>query len=579
MANKIKYKDKEIGSENSTLPEHVISAGDMNEIKNTVNTNAEELTTKANKVDGLVPLSELPPVHFAGMKGSGTLQDPYTFEGGSGSGISPEAFLKALPGYDVGKILYSDLTWGEIPSGSNLTKLVAPTLTIGTPAVDSIGFSWTAVFGATKYEIQRDTDIQFLTPVTVYNGSGLNQVDAGLAANTTYQYRFRVSGAGYSASDWVLYSAKTAATGNTTPAAPTNPVTNDTADTFGFTLVTGFALSGNYQYTLDGGATVNDVTTNPISVGNVAKAAGQVGVRVKAGTGRNASAWLFNTSAFTLTNITPAAPTNPVTDNITDTFDFTFVSGYTALSDYQITIDGGTTYSDLVAKPFYVGDVALAVGKVGVRVKAGTGRNASATLFNTVAFTKSVIDNSVPVTSFDTVNYNGGIRILDGSTNSVVYDKVKDAYDYGWGNYRTQLKLIEGATGQLIGRGKTLTADGLSASGIGKIVLKSTNDLVNNPVNSPDFFITYQQSNKTVMTKNSGNVTISGNATIDNVILRLRLTETLVYHEYSIDEGVTWTGVSATRPAGDLYAHVIVENAFGSTRNIHDLKQEGFVAV
>jgi hypothetical protein len=88
-------------------------------------------------------------------------------------------------------------------------------------------------------------------------------------------------------------------------------------------------------------------------------------------------------------NITPDAPTNPITDDIADTFDWTNTPGYTDLSDYEYTVNGGSSYSDVVAKPISIGDVAKAIGQVGVRVKAATGQNASATLYNDVAFTTS----------------------------------------------------------------------------------------------------------------------------------------------------------------------------------------------
>ena len=85
---------------------------------------------------------------------------------------------------------------------------------------------------------------------------------------------------------------------NITPPAPTSPVTDDTANTFGWTNSAGYALS-DHEYSLDGGATYLSATANPQPVGNIAKAIGQVLVRVKAATGRNVSAALANTSAFT----------------------------------------------------------------------------------------------------------------------------------------------------------------------------------------------------------------------------------------------------------------------------------------
>lgn len=85
-------------------------------------------------------------------------------------------------------------------------------------------------------------------------------------------------------------------------------------------------------------------------------------------------------------NITPA-PTNGLVDDTNNTFDWTNASGYTALSDYEYTMDGGTTVATVTAKPLAVGAVNKAVGQVGVRVKAAGGNPASSWLYNLTAFT------------------------------------------------------------------------------------------------------------------------------------------------------------------------------------------------
>lgn len=102
-------------------------------------------------------------------------------------------------------------------------------------------------------------------------------------------------------SDYSTVTTTEPPTGNTTPAAPTAPVQDDAFDTFNFTYNPSFASLSDYEQTLDGGTTVTALGAKPIVVGNVNKAAGQVGVRVKAATGRNVSAWLFNTQPFTVT--------------------------------------------------------------------------------------------------------------------------------------------------------------------------------------------------------------------------------------------------------------------------------------
>lgn len=79
-------------------------------------------------------------------------------------------------------------------------------------------------------------------------------------------------------------------------AAPTNPVVNDTANTFNWTHPAGFTTSDE-ETTVDGGSTWVPAV-KPLVVGNVDKSTGTVGVRVKAITGRSASSILYNTVPF-----------------------------------------------------------------------------------------------------------------------------------------------------------------------------------------------------------------------------------------------------------------------------------------
>ncbi|WP_407272773.1 GH92 family glycosyl hydrolase [Radiobacillus sp. PE A8.2] len=68
----------------------------------------------------------------------------------------------------------------------------------------------------------------------------------------------------------------------TTPDAPTAPVVDDEDNSFGWTFVPGFDQATDYEFSTDGGATWNNVTKNPQTVGPVAYEAGQVQVRVEA---------------------------------------------------------------------------------------------------------------------------------------------------------------------------------------------------------------------------------------------------------------------------------------------------------
>lgn len=102
-------------------------------------------------------------------------------------------------------------------------------------------------------------------------------------------------------------------------------------------------------------------------------------------------------------NITPPAPTAGVVDDTANTFDWTNAAGYVT-ADHETSINGGTTWT-AATKPLSVGNVALAIGQVMVRVKAATGRNAGPTLANSTAFTVAATDTTAPtVTSATAIN-------------------------------------------------------------------------------------------------------------------------------------------------------------------------------
>jgi hypothetical protein len=126
-----------------------------------------------------------------------------------------------------------------------------------------------------------------------------------------------------------------------TPAAPTGGVVNDTANSFGFALVSGFANLNQYEQQIASDA-VADVTANPINVGNRAVVAGGVKVRVKASGSNNASSWLVSQTAYTY-----IAP--PVQDNLTPVlaadWDFQWGVGLTANGNTVIFPQGSPSSS------------------------------------------------------------------------------------------------------------------------------------------------------------------------------------------------------------------------------------------
>jgi hypothetical protein len=85
----------------------------------------------------------------------------------------------------------------------------------------------------------------------------------------------------------------------------------------------------------------------------------------------------------------PDAPTSSVQNDANNTFGWTNVIGYSNVSDYEYSLDGGTSWTVVIANPQSIPDGNYAIGKVQVRVKAdtATGRTAGAALSSTIAYT------------------------------------------------------------------------------------------------------------------------------------------------------------------------------------------------
>lgn len=115
---------------------------------------------------------------------------------------------------------------------------------------------------------------------------------------------------------------------------------------------------------------------------------------------------------ITAGNVTPAAPTGGVVDDTANTFGFTVNPTYAALSDYEYRINAGA-WTVVTANPISVGNIAVAIGALEVRVKAATGRNVSVALINATAFavggvalSSKFIDNGL---ASGTSTYNGQV--------------------------------------------------------------------------------------------------------------------------------------------------------------------------
>jgi hypothetical protein len=157
-----------------------------------------------------------------------------------------------------------------------------------------------------------------------------------------------------------------------------------------------------YRYKPAGGAFTAwaPVTVKPIPLSDIAIAAGDLQVRVKADPASNrlAGAILASSTAFTavpVENTTPAAP-GVTADDTANTLSFTHALG---TGEIVVSINNGTYAA--YAGPYAVGDVARVAGYYKAKVKAATGRNESA-VTNSPAFTVVPPANVAPVANAGT---------------------------------------------------------------------------------------------------------------------------------------------------------------------------------
>ena len=177
------------------------------------------------------------------------------------------------------------------------------------------------------------------------------------------------------------------------PIAPTNAVVDDTKNTFGWTIVTGYSQVSDYQYSNDNGANWQDANANPQLLTNQYYPAGTVQVRVKADStiARNAGEILASNSAYLLV---PNAPSNGVVTNGglsgsgSSSFAFNLVTGFSLLNNYQYSSNSGQTWQAVSANPIVLAEKTYAINQVQVRVASnlGTGNLAGAALSNQEAF-------------------------------------------------------------------------------------------------------------------------------------------------------------------------------------------------
>ncbi|MFS1922790.1 DUF1566 domain-containing protein [Vibrio lentus] len=184
------------------------------------------------------------------------------------------------------------------------------------------------------------------------------------------------------------------------PKAPTSPIVDDAENTFAWTNVEGFTGSDSYEYSLDRGITFTPVTSNPQAIPDEVFSKGQVCVRVKAESDplHDPGEALCSNKGYSVTPSMPPAPTSPVSHDGLDTFDWSFVSGFSEITDYEINALN-TGWTVVTTKPYQLNDQAYAIDSIQVRVKRDpiTGRPSGLELTNDVAFTVRPSTPSAPM--------------------------------------------------------------------------------------------------------------------------------------------------------------------------------------
>ncbi|WP_017221541.1 hypothetical protein [Moritella dasanensis] len=330
----------------------------------------------------------------------------------------------------------------------NIVKPDAPVGPIVNDDLDQFGWSWSHNLSDKQfYEIKIPNQ-----PWSTVNGNPHQLVIDGIYAAGDIQIRVKAdSSKNRTASDVlvnpIIYTANSLVK---RPKSPTNPVQNDSLNTFDWEFVSSFSTANEYEYSLTGGVSWTTVANKPLNVGDVDIDVGHVQVRVKENTadGTVAGAVLISTQAFTSgVSVVIAAPTAPVIVNAnigntnypyevkTNGFSWDWVTNSNTGADYdepehyEFTNDGGMTWQTVTSRPQHIGPKAYAKNKVGVRVKKNAISNqinpAGQTLYATAATSDFYVTRIVPMVTWKQANaltYNGNWNRASNMGCYIEYD-------------------------------------------------------------------------------------------------------------------------------------------------------------
>lgn len=319
-----------------------------------------------------------------------------------------------------------------------LNKPTSPT----TPVVDDANnqFGWTIVSGyqhPSLYELSTDGGQSFQSVTT--NPQSIPDINyhAGKVC-------VRVKAGANNATGSLLCNDKPYTVTPAAPAAPTNGIVNDAANTFDWAWVAGFDSASDYEVSIESGDWT-PVANKPVTLQDRAYAQNSIQVRVKANpvNGRPVGAILSNHFAFTEQPDAPNAPTSLMVDDNANTLDWTNVSGFSELANYEWSVDSGSNWSPVIAKPIIVGDIAKAAGVVQIRVRANSqnGMPAGAAASNPLPFTETP---KLPAPT------GGEIKVVDKiTTNLLDWTNVNSGTNYNQPQHY-EFTTDQGATWQTV---------------------------------------------------------------------------------------------------------------------------------
>lgn len=215
-------------------------------------------------------------------------------------------------------------------------------------------------------------------------------------------------------------------------AAAPELVVNDDQDWLSWSWVDDFSTAEAYEYSIDGGHSWVVATQKPIAIGNRNLAAGQVQLRVRAGKDGGAGRIGRSPQAFSARLSDIAAPSELQLNDIDDEFSWSWVAGFERAEDYEISLDGGASWTPATANPSAYHDLDLAPGQLQVRVSASTERLAGAAVVSSSAFTQLKTNIAAPTQlSVDDVNNTLGWRAVSGYRSANLYELSVDG-GYSW---------------------------------------------------------------------------------------------------------------------------------------------------